>query len=393
MDLYFFFAFIIGIAFGFLLEQAGFSTSRKLVGVFYGYDFTVLKVFFTAAFTAALGLYFFRFMGWIDMAYVYVPGLFTWAAIVGGAVMGAGFILGGFCPGTGFAAAVIGKIDAMVFVAGIFLGVFLFGIFFDIIQPLYEGYAQGTVFIYDVLGMSQGLFAALLIIAAMAAFSIAEKMERGSGRFAELRNHEALDLKFPATLLAVLVVMIFLLPEQRTSYRNEKSRDALTEKMLGGTHYVDAIKTAHSLMRGIDDIHLVDVRPLEDYNRFHLPGAVSVPMEYLLEPAYAPLLVSGNRRTVFYSNGDVLAGQAWFLAERAGMGNMYVLEGGLNRFFNLLFGPKTDEEAQALGADNLRFLEHARAYFRDGVSRRNVPRESRLPEFDATQFAPIEGGC
>ena len=39
-------ALFIGIAFGFILEQAGFSTSKKLVGLFYGYDFTVLRVFF-----------------------------------------------------------------------------------------------------------------------------------------------------------------------------------------------------------------------------------------------------------------------------------------------------------------------------------------------------------
>jgi len=48
-------AFLLGIAFGFVLEQAGFSSSRKLAGVFYGYDFTVVRVFFTAAVTAMSG--------------------------------------------------------------------------------------------------------------------------------------------------------------------------------------------------------------------------------------------------------------------------------------------------------------------------------------------------
>ena len=44
-----FLAFIIGIAFGWVLESSGFSSSRKLAGVFYGYDTVVLKVFFTGA--------------------------------------------------------------------------------------------------------------------------------------------------------------------------------------------------------------------------------------------------------------------------------------------------------------------------------------------------------
>jgi hypothetical protein len=51
-------AFLIGLGFGFVLEQAGFSSSRKLAGMFYGYDITVLKVFFTAAITGMLGLLF-----------------------------------------------------------------------------------------------------------------------------------------------------------------------------------------------------------------------------------------------------------------------------------------------------------------------------------------------
>jgi len=47
--------FFLGIGFGFVLEQAGFSSTRKLVGLFYGYDFTVLRVFFTAGITAMAG--------------------------------------------------------------------------------------------------------------------------------------------------------------------------------------------------------------------------------------------------------------------------------------------------------------------------------------------------
>jgi len=48
-------AFMIGVGFGFSLEQAGFSSSRKLAGMFYGYDTTVIKVFFTAAIVALIG--------------------------------------------------------------------------------------------------------------------------------------------------------------------------------------------------------------------------------------------------------------------------------------------------------------------------------------------------
>src|SRR5512145_514473 len=120
-------AFFIGIAFGWVLESSGFSSSRKLAGVFYGYDTVVLKVFFTGAVTAMLGLLFLSLFGWIDLNLVYVNETFLWSAIIGGMIMGLGFIMGGYCPGTSFCGAAIGKIDAMIFIVGLFIGVAIFG--------------------------------------------------------------------------------------------------------------------------------------------------------------------------------------------------------------------------------------------------------------------------
>ncbi|MEZ4848849.1 MAG: hypothetical protein R3B93_09585 [Bacteroidia bacterium] len=57
-EINFLIAFIIGIGFGFALEQAGFSSSRKLAGMFYGYDTTVLKVFLPQRSWLCLGSYF-----------------------------------------------------------------------------------------------------------------------------------------------------------------------------------------------------------------------------------------------------------------------------------------------------------------------------------------------
>ncbi len=132
-----FLAFIIGIGFGFVLEQSGFSSSRKLAGVFYGYDTVVLKVFFTAAITAMLGLLFFSLFGWIDLNLVYINPTYLTSAIIGGIIMGAGFIIGGYCPGTSFCAASIGKIDAFVFIGGLFIGILIFALGYKIWDGMY----------------------------------------------------------------------------------------------------------------------------------------------------------------------------------------------------------------------------------------------------------------
>jgi len=173
-----FLAFIIGIGFGFVLEASGFSSSRKLAGVFYGYDTVVLKVFFTAAITAMLGLLFFSLFGWIDLNLVYVNPTYLTSAIVGGIIMGAGFIMGGFCPGTSFCAASIGKLDALVFIGGLFIGVIIFGIGYGWWHGMYLAKFLGYPKISTVLGLTDGVFAFLLIIIALSMFWVAEWAEK-----------------------------------------------------------------------------------------------------------------------------------------------------------------------------------------------------------------------
>lgn len=173
-----FLAFIIGIGFGFVLEQSGFSSSRKLAGVFYGYDTVVLKVFFTAAITGMLGLLFFSLFGWIDLNLVYVNPTYLTSAIAGGVIMGVGFIMGGYCPGTSFCGASIGKIDALVFIGGLFLGVFIFGLGYNLWDDMYMAGFLGSPKVSESLGLSDGIFALLLIIAALSMFWVAEWAEK-----------------------------------------------------------------------------------------------------------------------------------------------------------------------------------------------------------------------
>ncbi len=173
-----FFAFLIGIAFGFILEASGFSSSRKLAGQFYGYDTTVLKVFFTAAITAGIGLLLFGLFGWIDLDLIYINPYYKWSTIIGGIIMGAGFILGGFCPGTSFTGLAIGKIDAMVFVGGLFIGVFIFTEGYPLFESLYYAAYKGTPRVSEAMGVSDGLFLLGLVIVAFGMFYVAELAEK-----------------------------------------------------------------------------------------------------------------------------------------------------------------------------------------------------------------------
>lgn len=171
-------ALIIGIGFGYILESAGFSTSRKLAGVFYGYDFTVIRVFFTAAITAAIGLFYFDYLGWVDLSKLYVNSYFIGSTIVGGIIMGLGFVIGGFCPGTSACAASIGKIDAMIYMGGVLLGAILFDAFYPLYGAFYESNNLGPVTIYESLGMSKEVFLLIFIVFAIIVFYVTTGLQQ-----------------------------------------------------------------------------------------------------------------------------------------------------------------------------------------------------------------------
>jgi len=165
-------AILVGIAFGYIMESSGFSSSRKLVGVFYGYDFAVLRVFFTAAITASLGLLFMDYFGWIDMAALDGLPARVWPIVVGGIIMGLGFVTGGFCPGTCVTAIGIGKLDGYVFFGGIMIGVFIFSEMFPLFESFYNYSNVGDVSVPEYFNISPYWFSAVVALVAVIAFYV-----------------------------------------------------------------------------------------------------------------------------------------------------------------------------------------------------------------------------
>lgn len=172
-------AVLIGIGFGFFLERAGFGSSTKLAAQFYFYDMTVLKVMFTAIVTAMVGLLYFGWLGILDLTLVSVNQTYLVSQIVGGLILGVGFVVGGYCPGTSVVACATGKKDAMVFLLGVLFGIFVFGELYSyIFEPIMELSAMGRVLLPDVLHLSYGLVVFLVVGMAIGAFILAEYVEK-----------------------------------------------------------------------------------------------------------------------------------------------------------------------------------------------------------------------
>ena len=171
------FAVIIGIGFGFFLEQAGFGSSVKLAQQFYFRDLTVFKVMFTAIITAMLGLFWLSWIGFIDLTLVHVLPTFLMPQLVGGLVFGVGFVMGGYCPGTCCVASVTGKMDGWIHLLGMFAGIFLFGELFPYAGNWFSSTALGEITIAQIFHLAHGTAVLLIVLIALAGFYGAEKLE------------------------------------------------------------------------------------------------------------------------------------------------------------------------------------------------------------------------
>jgi hypothetical protein len=176
----------IGFGFGFVLERAGFGRADRLAAVFYGRDFRVLRVMFTAIVTAMVGLYFLDLAGVLPISSIGLLETYLWPQLVGGLLLGFGFIIGGYCPGTSVVAAASGKVDAVLFLGGLVLGATLFTLGFEDLASFASSGARGRLLLHEALGVSSGVVVFAVSVFAVAAFWGVGKIQRAvNARFPE----------------------------------------------------------------------------------------------------------------------------------------------------------------------------------------------------------------
>jgi hypothetical protein len=116
----------------------------------------VVKVMFTAIVTAMVGLFVLSAAGWMDLADLYIEPTNYAAQILGGLLFGAGFIVGGHCPGTSVVAMACGRKDGMVFALGMLAGVWAYAEFTPGIEAWIKAGSVGELTLPVLTGIGMG---------------------------------------------------------------------------------------------------------------------------------------------------------------------------------------------------------------------------------------------
>lgn len=342
----------IGMAFGYTLESAGFGDSRKLAGQFYFRELTVLKVMFTAITVAMVLLFGAVGLGVVDFGQIWVNPTYLSSGVVGGLIMGVGFIIGGFCPTTSLASASTGKIDGMLFMLGGFVGAFLFGETEGYFDAWYNnaGY-YGRLTLDQASGVPASTLVLLIICVALFMFWGAEQLERIIGK--KDFSREPKVRKFGAIVLFAGAAAVMLIGDPSIEDRYAKvsfkrtemiqqgdaaplavahtyTADEMLEKRLAFVSPAEAFKARFN--QAVNPVYL-DVRSEADYNLYHIANAMNVPLGRLSE-VIPDLLSEPPANTVFVtiSNDETAAIAAWKVLVGSGVQNAYILEGGVNNW-------------------------------------------------------------
>jgi rhodanese-related sulfurtransferase len=327
----------IGFGFGAALEMGGFGDTRKLAGQFYFQDMTVLKVMFTGISVAAVLVALATALGLLDMTRVFVNPTYLWPGIVGGLIMGVGFVIGGFCPGTSIVAASTLKVDGMFFLVGALCGVWLFGETVGSFQGFWLSSYMGRFTLPEWLGLPLGVTVLLVVVMAVSLFWAGDLAQQHFGQkrpWAEVVKRPGRGWQILAGSLvgASLFLVVRGQPDPETKFA--RMGPAVAKALAEREVFVDPAEVV-ALRKDIGvQVNILDLRDGRDFNLFHVGGSHRATLSELESPERLKLLLDQPPTTVNFlvGNGEMEALKAWRRLTALGVPNLYVVDGGLNRW-------------------------------------------------------------
>ena len=147
-----FYGLFLGMAFGFIIERAGYGRSINIAPIMYFRNTKVSDMMISAILTVSTWIIIASYMGWIDYNQIFIPTTYLWPYLAGGALFGLGMVMSGWCPGTALVGFSSGKLDAVAFLLGVIAGMYVYFINFDSIIEFANSTNVGRYTIHSVLG-------------------------------------------------------------------------------------------------------------------------------------------------------------------------------------------------------------------------------------------------
>lgn len=355
-------AFVVGIAFGWCLEQAGLGSSKRVAGTFYFTDMSFARAMFSAVACSSLILLFLLAVGLIEAEALYVTDKTLGAITIGGVLFGIGLVVSGWCPATAVVGIVSGKVDALVYVLGLMTGILIFNESSSFIKPHVDQGTTGATFLYEELGLHFSEFALIFVCVVVVTLWVSEYIEKKPVA-AQIQTKDLRGLWVFSIVMLLFSCSLLLFDRPATTVaKDDVGTHALDVMRMieAGQDGVSPEQVAKELIAGNRKILMVDLRSEEKYDKWHVRGARRFEFAQLISKLQP---FKSFDRIVLYSDEQTKPSQVWVILQNYGFKNVYVMTDGLRGFFlrvlkpaSLRSVPISDEEKLEISLWRAHFL-------------------------------------
>ncbi|MDO9255067.1 MAG: rhodanese-like domain-containing protein [Bacteroidales bacterium] len=199
-----------------------------------------------------------------------------------------------------------------------------------------------------------------------------------------------------AGIIIALGVGILFMPAKDTSKQTQP--ELLLAAIDDPSRFLSTDDITDRLVKKDPALMVIDVRSESQFKAFSIPGAINIPADSLLSASAQEILNQKEMDKVFYSNADVTSDQAWIICKRMGMQRIYVMQGGVNKWFNTIVKAEKPAEAAPIEAMELyQFRIAACQYFFGSPLMASTPKvaadKKKVSVVKKKSEAASGGGC
>lgn len=199
-----------------------------------------------------------------------------------------------------------------------------------------------------------------------------------------------------AGIIIALGVGILLMPAKDTA--NQTQPELLLTAIDDPSRFLTTDDITDRLVKKDPALLLIDVRPVSQFKAFAIPGAINIPLDSLLSASSMEMLNQLEVDKVLYSNADVTSDQAWIICKRMGLQRIYVMQGGVNKWFSTIVkAEKPAESAPTEAIELYQFRIAACQHFfgspEMASTTKIIPDKKKVSVVKKASGAASGGGC
>ena len=241
----------------------------------------------------------------------------------------------------------------MLFIVGSFLGIIIFAEGYVLLKPLYMASNFGIPRLFETLGISQNVFAFIMVVFALSTFWIVSIVEN------KVNGIKKPIFRFTPYYISIALIGIFL----ASSAFLFPDRKAALLKLVEDEKYVQSyeLKTAEPdefaicllKVEDCDKLQIFDFRTEEEYRKMSLPKSVLFTFDNMFEKEPNILLNLKHKEKIFIANDELTERKMAIVANELGYKGIHILKGGLDGFKRDILNFKPIENPQTIDEINI----------------------------------------